>query len=95
MKNIISGGIAFVLLYHADKLWPWMDARMNMGGENGESTGDCSRFKGNIPHCCEKTPTVVEMLPGVVYSQRFLPAAKVESWSPGIKIQDLLSIHCK
>ncbi|KAG5056537.1 hypothetical protein JHK82_011543 [Glycine max] len=44
----------------------WMDTRVDMGKKGR----DCSRFKGNIPHCCKKDPTVVDLLPGTPYNQQ-------------------------
>ncbi|OMO52836.1 Glycosyl-phosphatidyl inositol-anchored, plant [Corchorus olitorius] len=57
-----------------------------MGGQNTEQ-GDCSKFKGNIPHCCKKDPTVGDLLPGSPYNQQIANCCKggvVNSW-----VQDL------
>jgi hypothetical protein len=40
-----------------------------VGGQATEQ-GDCSKFKGNIPHCCKKTPAIVDLLPGTPYNQQ-------------------------
>lgn len=53
-----------------------------MGGQATEQ-GDCSRFKGNIPHCCKKDPTVVDLLPGTPYNQQIANCCKggvLNSW---------------
>ncbi|XWS75670.1 hypothetical protein CRYUN_Cryun01aG0111000 [Craigia yunnanensis] len=53
-----------------------------MGGQTTEQ-GDCSRFKGNIPHCCKKDPTVVDLLPGTPYNQQIANCCKggvLNSW---------------
>lgn len=54
-----------------------------MVGAQATEQGDCSKFKGNIPHCCKKTPTVVDLLPGVPYNQQFTNCCKggvVAAW---------------
>lgn len=46
-------------------------------------TGDCSKYKGNIPHCCKKDPTVVDLLPGTPYNQQIANCCKggvLNSW---------------
>lgn len=54
-----------------------------MGAQTTEQ-GDCSRFKGNIPHCCKKDPTVVDLLPGTPYNQQIANCCKggvINSWA--------------
>ncbi|CAN6476870.1 unnamed protein product [Victoria cruziana] len=45
--------------------WTWAKKEViwNMVGAQTTDQGDCSRFKGNIPHCCRKDPTTVDLLP--------------------------------
>ncbi|CAK9160544.1 unnamed protein product [Ilex paraguariensis] len=52
--------------------WTWAEKELiwNMIGSQTTEQGDCSRFKGNIPHCCKKDPTVVDLLPGTPYNQQ-------------------------
>lgn len=52
--------------------WTWgkKEVIWSMVGSQTTEQGDCSKFKGNIPHCCKKTPTVVDLLPGVPYNQQ-------------------------
>ncbi|KAE8690131.1 COBRA-like protein 1 [Hibiscus syriacus] len=53
-----------------------------MGGQTTEQ-GDCSKFKGNVPHCCKKDPTVVDLLPGTPYNQQTANCCKggvLNSW---------------
>ncbi|KAF0907224.1 hypothetical protein E2562_015731 [Oryza meyeriana var. granulata] len=52
--------------------WTWAKREViwSMVGAQATEQGDCSRFKGNIPHCCKKTPAVVDLLPGVPYNQQ-------------------------
>ncbi|KAI9117620.1 hypothetical protein K1719_011786 [Acacia pycnantha] len=70
-----------------------MDIRVEVGEKgsylehDGRSTteqGDCSRFKGNIPHCCKKDPTVVDLLPGTPYNQQIANCCRggvLNSWA--------------
>ena len=52
--------------------WTWVKKEViwSMVGAQATEQGDCSRFKGNIPHCCKRTPAVVDLLPGVPYNQQ-------------------------
>ncbi|KAK2420106.1 protein COBRA [Trifolium repens] len=49
--------------------WTWAKKEViwDMLGAQTTEQGDCSRFKGNIPHSCKKIPTVVDLLPSVSY----------------------------
>ncbi|KAI3473922.1 hypothetical protein Pfo_028120 [Paulownia fortunei] len=71
---------------------PWLDPNMgwakkeviwSMVGAQTTEQGDCSKFKGNVPHCCKRNPTVVDLLPGVPYNQQIANCCKggvVASW---------------
>ncbi|KAJ7564074.1 hypothetical protein O6H91_03G135500 [Diphasiastrum complanatum] len=50
--------------------WTWAKKEViwNMQGAEATMQGDCSKFHGNIPHCCKKDPTIVDLLPGVPYN---------------------------
>ncbi|KAI4343991.1 hypothetical protein L6164_011269 [Bauhinia variegata] len=53
-----------------------------MGGQTTEQ-GDCSKYKGNVPHCCKKDPTVVDLPPGTPYNQQIANCCKggvLNSW---------------
>ncbi|WVZ66638.1 hypothetical protein U9M48_015828 [Paspalum notatum var. saurae] len=52
--------------------WTWAKREViwSMVGAQATEQGDCSRFKANIPHCCKRTPAVVDLLPGVPYNQQ-------------------------
>ncbi|XP_030533944.1 COBRA-like protein 4 [Rhodamnia argentea] len=65
--------------------WVWAKKEViwSMVGAQATDQGDCSKFKGNIPHCCKKNPTVVDLLPGVPYNQQIANCCKggvVASW---------------
>ncbi|PON50153.1 COBRA-like protein [Parasponia andersonii] len=48
--------------------WTWAKKEViwSMVGAQATDQGDCSKFKGDIPHCCKRSPTIVELLPGGV-----------------------------
>jgi hypothetical protein len=65
--------------------WVWAKKEViwSMVGAETTQQGDCSKFKGNIPYCCEKNPTIVDLLPGVPYNQQVANCCKggvVASW---------------
>ena len=65
--------------------WTWAKKEViwSMVGAQTTEQGDCSKFKGNIPHCCKKIPIVVDLLPGVPYNQQFTNCCKggvVAAW---------------
>lgn len=65
--------------------WAWAKKEViwSMVGAQATEQGDCSKFKGNVPHCCKKNPTIVDLLPGVPYNQQIANCCKggvVSSW---------------
>lgn len=65
--------------------WTWAKKEIiwSMMGAQATDQGDCSKFKINIPHCCKRNPTVVDLLPGVPYNQQIANCCKggvVSSW---------------
>ncbi|KAF5734110.1 phytochelatin synthetase-like family protein [Tripterygium wilfordii] len=65
--------------------WTWAKKEViwSMVGAQATEQGDCSKFKTDIPHCCKKNPTVVDLLPGVPYNQQIANCCKggvVASW---------------
>ncbi|KAJ6364732.1 hypothetical protein OIU76_029655 [Salix suchowensis] len=66
--------------------WTWAKKEVIWSMLGGQATeqGDCSKFKGNIPHCCKKSPTVVDLLPGIPYNQQIANCCKggvISSWA--------------
>lgn len=54
-----------------------------MVGAQTTEQGDCSKFKANIPHCCKKDPSVVDLLPGTPYNMQIANCCKggvISSW---------------
>ncbi|KAJ4960018.1 hypothetical protein NE237_019928 [Protea cynaroides] len=65
--------------------WGWAKKEViwSMVGAQATEQGDCSKFKGNVPHCCKRIPTIVDLLPGVPYNQQYANCCKggvVASW---------------
>lgn len=65
--------------------WSWAKKEViwTMVGAQTTEQGDCSKFKGNVPHCCKRNPTVVDLLPGVPYNQQYTNCCKggvLASW---------------
>lgn len=65
--------------------WTWAKKEVIWSMVGGQATeqGDCSRFKGNIPHCCKKDPSVVDLLPGTPYNMQIANCCKggiISSW---------------
>ncbi|WOL07017.1 COBRA-like protein 7 isoform X1 [Canna indica] len=51
--------------------WPKDEVIWGMWGAESTNQGNCSRFKGdNLPHCCEKSPTIVDLSPGTPYNMQ-------------------------
>ncbi|KAJ0971063.1 hypothetical protein J5N97_019022 [Dioscorea zingiberensis] len=50
--------------------WPSKDeAILQMSGAEATKQGNCSRFKRNpLPHSCERSPVIVDLLPGTSYN---------------------------
>ncbi|RRT36097.1 hypothetical protein B296_00040200 [Ensete ventricosum] len=58
--------------------WTWAKKEViwSIVGAQATEQGDCSKFKGAIPHCCKRTPAVVDLLPGVPYNQQIANCCK-------------------
>ncbi|KAK8968794.1 COBRA-like protein 1 [Platanthera guangdongensis] len=65
--------------------WTWVKKEViwSMVGAQTTEQGDCSKFKGDIPHCCKKEPSVVDLLPGTPYNMQIANCCKggvISSW---------------
>ncbi|XP_072981135.1 COBRA-like protein 1 [Typha angustifolia] len=65
--------------------WKWAKKEVIWSMVGGQATeqGDCSKFKGNIPHCCKRDPTIVDLLPGTPYNMQIANCCKggvISSW---------------
>ncbi|XP_054789914.1 COBRA-like protein 6 [Prosopis cineraria] len=59
--------------------WAWRGDEVvwSMSGAEATEQGNCSRFKGqNKPHCCEKQPTIIDLMPGTPYNKQVLNCCK-------------------
>ncbi|CAI8594220.1 unnamed protein product [Vicia faba] len=66
--------------------WTWAKKEVIWAMVGGQTTeqGDCLKFKETIPHCCERTPTIVDLLPGTPYNQQIANCCKggvLSSWT--------------
>lgn len=65
--------------------WNWAKKEViwSIVGAQATEQGDCSKFKGNVPHCCKRDPVILDLLPGVPYNQQFSNCCKggvMASW---------------
>ncbi|KAM7278529.1 hypothetical protein ACFE04_005663 [Oxalis oulophora] len=58
--------------------WTWRGKEViwSVVGAQATDQGRCSKFKGNIPHCCSKSPNIVDLLPGVPYNKQYSNCCK-------------------
>ncbi|KAJ6290472.1 hypothetical protein OIU77_001660 [Salix suchowensis] len=58
--------------------WTWQNNEVIWSVVGGQTTeqGNCSRFKGNIPRCCKKSPTVVDLSPRTPHNQKIANCCK-------------------
>lgn len=50
--------------------WTWRGDEViwSMSGAEATEQGNCTRFRGEIPHSCEKEPVIIDLLPDSPYS---------------------------
>lgn len=57
--------------------WPGNEIIWEMWGAETTEQGDCSAIKGdNPPHCCEKEPVLLDLLPGAPYNKQVANCCK-------------------
>lgn len=65
--------------------WTWAKKEIIWSMVGGQATeqGDCSKFKGSIPHCCKRDTTIVDLLPGTPYNMQIANCCRggvISSW---------------
>jgi hypothetical protein len=52
--------------------WTWASKEViwTMLGAEATTQGDCSQFHSDTPHSCARSPSIVDLLPGVPYNQQ-------------------------
>ncbi|KAL7227904.1 hypothetical protein ACSBR1_022727 [Camellia fascicularis] len=59
--------------------WTWQGDEViwNMWGAETTEQGNCSAFRGKqLPHCCEKKPVIIDLMPGVSYNKQVANCCK-------------------
>ncbi|KAF8377023.1 hypothetical protein HHK36_030395 [Tetracentron sinense] len=58
--------------------WTWKGDEVvwQISGAEAAEQGNCSRFMGDLPHSCEKTPEVIDLLPGAPYDMQVANCCK-------------------
>ncbi|KAI3929880.1 hypothetical protein MKW98_004034 [Papaver atlanticum] len=83
MSWIPDGYVAVVSIFNFQRYRQIQEVIWSILGAQTTEQGDCSRFKGNIPHCCKKAPETVDLLPGTRYNQQVANCCKggvISSW---------------
>ncbi|XP_016488242.1 COBRA-like protein 4 [Nicotiana tabacum] len=65
--------------------WTWAKNEViwSMLGAQATDQGDCSKFRTNIPHSCDKNPSIVDLLPNTPFNQQIANCCKggvLDSW---------------
>ncbi|PKA46502.1 COBRA-like protein 1 [Apostasia shenzhenica] len=52
--------------------WTWRGEEVIWDARGAEASeqGNCSKFVGDVPHCCEKSPAMVDLLPSAPYNMQ-------------------------
>ncbi|XP_052204117.1 COBRA-like protein 1 [Diospyros lotus] len=57
--------------------WPGDEAIWNIVGAEATEQGDCSAFRGRqVPHCCEKKPVIIDLMPGAPFNKQVANCCK-------------------
>lgn len=58
--------------------WAWQGKEViwKMWGAEATEQGNCSMFSGDIPHCCEREPVIIDLLPGAPYKDQYFNCCK-------------------
>lgn len=92
-----DGYVAVVTLYNYQQYrhieapgwmlgWHWARKEIIWSMVGGQATlqGDCSKFHNGVPHCCMRSPTIVDLLPGVPYNSQISNCCRggvLSSWA--------------
>ncbi|XP_020106674.1 COBRA-like protein 1 [Ananas comosus] len=96
MQWTADGYVAVVTMYNYQQYrhiqapgwilgWTWAKKEIIWSMVGGQATeqGDCSKFKGSIPHCCKRDTTIVDLLPGTPYNMQIANCCRggvISSW---------------
>lgn len=74
--------------------WRWTRKEViwSMVGARTTKQGDCSMFKGNIPHSCINKPTVIDLPPKTPYNQQIANCCKGGVLKPGLESAFQISV---
>lgn len=58
--------------------WTWVGKEIiwSVVGAQATDQGDCSKFKGNVPHCWGRSPAIIGLPPGVPNNQKYTDCFK-------------------
>ncbi|KAL6964415.1 hypothetical protein U1Q18_035470 [Sarracenia purpurea var. burkii] len=57
--------------------WPGDEVIWNVLGAEATEQGNCSGFRGTqLPHCCDRRPVIVDLLPGAPYNKQVANCCK-------------------
>ncbi|GFY89365.1 COBRA-like protein 6 precursor [Actinidia rufa] len=58
--------------------WPGDEVIMSMLGAEATEQGDCSLFRASnqLPHCCDKKPVIIDLLPGAPFTKQVANCCK-------------------
>ncbi|XP_051146512.1 COBRA-like protein 6 isoform X2 [Andrographis paniculata] len=58
-------------------VWPRDEVIWNILGAEATEQGNCSAFSGGVlPHCCERKPVIIDLLPGTSYNKQVANCCK-------------------
>ncbi|XP_057428485.1 COBRA-like protein 1 isoform X2 [Lotus japonicus] len=65
--------------------WSWRGDEViwSMTGAEATEQGNCTRFRQKQPHCCEKEPAIIDLMPGAPYNMQSANCCK-EKFTLGI-----------
>ncbi|KAJ0082253.1 hypothetical protein Patl1_11361 [Pistacia atlantica] len=64
--------------------WDWTGDEViwNMWGAETTEQGNCTKFRGTqLPYCCEKSPVIIDLMPGAPYNLQTANCCKGGTWN--------------